>query len=740
MLKQSARSAGLGLPHLSGVLLSICVYAHCAAAPAAPLSAEEIIQTREISQPAVSPDGRYIAFLVEARSVETNSVRLTWYVERLAPRPVKARVVADGGVPIRASYGPLLTVPASWSPDSQWIYFEARRKGQVQVWRASRRGGTVQQITHDCANVKSFVLSPNGRVLYYTAGTPRKEIERAERREYERGVLLTSTIEVYEPVLYNQRNDDGSRTTQRRGKTHTFELLDHGSPRVRVVELGQPAHDATAAERAEYKRLAAADANEVYGLTYGLYSDHGGEHLGVAKGVATVFWRGLMSPLGSVNSQRILYRLSMIRHKLETPCNAPACRQYVGYFSAPYWRPGSDEVVWASQSELGATALDAWNVDKNTIRTIILSNAKLGGTAGVERLVLMGCPLIVSAAICVTSDSEAPPELQEINLDTGTQQVLFDPNRDLRSAIRSQRFEVRRMSWRDGWGKRHVGVLVLPPRWNGHTRLPLIIAGYHCGGFLEGESGRTVSSFVLAEAGFAVLCSDMNFRLGTAGEYPGRTFGPGNDLRDLQIMLDSWESGVEYLSKAKIIDGSRIGAAGLSFGSEAVWYALTHATFVRAATVSGPPWMDPFNYFMYGTAIFDQFADRGMPDPTDPGATRFYTLASGALNVRKIRAPVLVEAPEAEYISGMETYTEMTRFKKPYEVYVFQDEYHNPEQPARILTIQERNRDWFRFWLEGYEIPGASKRRQYERWENLCRLQSSEHDSPRYRCSANEAD
>ena len=711
---------------LSAGILCVWAVMHSLGVAAEEVTVHDLIQTREISNPTVSPDGRYIAFLVEAMNVKANLTRLTWEVERLTPKPGRARAVADGGVPIRESFGPLVSVPAVWSLNSRWIYFTARRYGQVQVWRAARQGGKVQQVTRDSADVKSFALSSDGRRLYYAVAATRKAIRGEERREYEGGVLLTPTLEVYEPVLYNQLNGDRTRTTQRRGTigTDTFELLDKKPYRVRVMRFGEPAHDATAADGAKYRKIAASSESEWYRLTYGRYFEQGREYLAATRGSATVFWRRQGTAGNVPTRQKIMsYRLILKRGGSELQCDSPACREYIGNFGAPQWRPGSDEVVWASQSELGATTLYAWNVNKNTVRTIFSSNAELGGTAGVERFVLMGCPVIASAAICVTSATEAPPELEEVNLDQGSQQVIFDPNRALRRAIESQGLQGKPLRWKDRYGKQHAGVLILPHRWKGDARWPLVLAGYHCRGFLEGSAGRMVSPFVLAEAGFAVLCSDMDFGLAARGGYPRSYFSAGGQLVNLQIMLDSWESGVAALNRLGVIDESRIGVAGLSFGAESVWYALTHSTFISAAVVQDPPWMDPFNYFMYGTAIFNQFADRGMPDPTSPSAAAFYAKASVALNANKITAPILEQDNEAEFISGMETYTELNRLKKPYEVYIFPDEFHEWVQPRHVMMIQKRTTDWYRFWLEGYEDPAFSKRHQYQRWKELCRMQ-----------------
>jgi hypothetical protein len=272
-----------------------------------------------------------------------------------------------------------------------------------------------------------------------------------------------------------------------------------------------------------------------------------------------------------------------------------------------------------------------------------------------------------------------------------------------------------------------VGVLVLPPWWKEGDRLPLVITSYKCLGFLEGGNNRIVSEFILAKSGFAVLCTDLDVRA-VMQPYPEKSIGPGLDLVELQVMVDTWESAVKALGRRDLIDRSRIGVSGLSFSAEAVWYALTHSKLFAAAVVGGPPFMDPFNYFLQGTEGYSEagFRIRAMPDPTTRGANAFYKKASVALNVDRIAAPILEQSIDAEYREGMETYVEMNRLEKPYEAFIFPDEFHQRVQPRHLSVIQERDIDWFRFWLQGHVDPSPSLAGQYRRWERLCLLQRQE--------------
>ena len=53
------------------------------------------------------------------------------------------------------------------------------------------------------------------------------------------------------------------------------------------------------------------------------------------------------------------------------------------------------------------------------------------------------------------------------------------------------------------------------------------------------------------------------------------------------------------------------------------------------------------------------------------------------------------------------------------DIYVFPDEPHIKFQPRHKLTAYERNLDWFRFWLQGYEDPDALKAAQYRSWRRM---------------------
>jgi hypothetical protein len=107
----------------------------------------------------------------------------------------------------------------------------------------------------------------------------------------------------------------------------------------------------------------------------------------------------------------------------------------------------------------------------------------------------------------------------------------------------------------------------------------------------------------------------------------------------------------------------------------------------------------------------------GLGAPEDTPAR--WRLLSPALNVDRIRAPVLMQLPEQEGATVRELYARLTNSPTPAELYLFPHEPHIKVQPRHIYAVNVRNLDWFRFWLQGYEDPDPAKAAQYRRWRVL---------------------
>jgi len=77
-----------------------------------------------------------------------------------------------------------------------------------------------------------------------------------------------------------------------------------------------------------------------------------------------------------------------------------------------------------------------------------------------------------------------------------------------------------------------------------------------------------------------------------------------------------------------------------------------------------------------------------------------------------------MQTPEQEYMFALDYEIPLIR-SHHMDLYVFPDEPHQKFQPRHKLAVYNRNLDWFRFWLQGYEDSAVSKRAQYVRWRAM---------------------
>jgi hypothetical protein len=115
-----------------------------------------------------------------------------------------------------------------------------------------------------------------------------------------------------------------------------------------------------------------------------------------------------------------------------------------------------------------------------------------------------------------------------------------------------------------------------------------------------------------------------------------------------------------------------------------------------------------------------------------------WTDYSVSFNVDKIHAPLLMEemgfgqlfdrrgAPPGNIARTFELFTGLNLLHKPVEYYYYPNEDHQPDHPKARLANLQRNLDWFRFWLQGYERPNPEDADQYVRWRELRREQQED--------------
>lgn len=375
----------------------------------------------------------------------------------------------------------------------------------------------------------------------------------------------------------------------------------------------------------------------------------------------------------------------------EEPCETPDGERLGGHVAI-----GDGRFAVTTQNRHMRQRIFLWDPEAGKLRQIAASAGQLTGGRD-ERT---RCAASTSALFCVAESAETPPHLLRIALADGAQQILDKPN----TLPGQPELLTEAIDWQVG-GSRASGWLVRPKV---PGRLPLFVTYYRCVGYMRGGLGDEWPLRALAASGIATLCIN---RLPHPGTAPEARYALG---------LEVVRAAITELDRKGVIDPSRVGMGGLSFGSEVTLWTAIHSKLLRAASISSVQ-LEPAYYWYNAGAGRDMFRDNLRrywnigPPGSDPARWR---LLSPALNVAKIEAPILMQMPEMEARQSPELIARLTAAHMG-EAHVFPFAAHLKTEPRQKLAVYQRNLDWFRYWLQDYVDPDPEKSGQYARWAKL---------------------
>ncbi len=143
-----------------------------------PVGVDDLFGVREVHDPQISPDARYIAYTVSSTSLkdDKNHTRV-WMIP------------ANGGDAIPLTAEDVSSDHPRWSPDGNFLAFQSSRKdadgndAKTQVYLLNRQGGEAQRLTETIQDVEDFAWSPDGKRLVVVLRDPSpEEVEAASTK------------------------------------------------------------------------------------------------------------------------------------------------------------------------------------------------------------------------------------------------------------------------------------------------------------------------------------------------------------------------------------------------------------------------------------------------------------------------------------------------------------------------------------------------------------------------------
>ena len=110
---------------------------------------DDLLNLKRVGSPAISPDGRSVAYTVRETNWDDNEYETEiWVGSQSGTRQLTS--------------GKKSSLQPAWSPDGKWLAFISDRTGKRQLFRIALGGGEAEELTRADEGVNAFAWAPDG--------------------------------------------------------------------------------------------------------------------------------------------------------------------------------------------------------------------------------------------------------------------------------------------------------------------------------------------------------------------------------------------------------------------------------------------------------------------------------------------------------------------------------------------------------------------------------------------------
>lgn len=667
--------------------MRICVlflgFAASLLAQKAPFTAEAMMKIARISEPQISPDGKNLAFTVDAIDLDKNTKPKQIYVVPVAGGP-SVQLTREG-----------TNSRPRWMPDSKSIAFLSSRGGSTQIWTMTADGGDPKQITSVSTEAADVTVSLDGKWFVFTSGVyPDCPDDACNKTKMEADAKNPVKARIITSLLYRHWRD--WQTHQRK---HILVVPVTGGPAkdltpgqldVPTFSLGGPDDFAISPESTEVAYVSNLDPDRALSTNTDIFTVPIGG--GEAKRL-TVGPGGDVSPLYSPDGKYIAYR-SQLR---------------AGY-EADRWRLAVIERASGRTSILNdgqdrPTESLAWSPDSSKIFYTVEDRGRsniqvIAVTGGSSRGAVSGASHLDDIlftpdgkTMLYTEQSGSKPVEIFRALSGGGAPVPLTHLND--ATLDAYQLTALEEFWVDSPDKTKIHTFVVkPPGFHAGVKYPVIflIHGGPQGAWGEVWSYRW-NPQVFAAAGYVVMMPNPRGSVGYGQKFTDEINSDwgGKPYGDIMAVADH-VAGLPY------VDADRMAAAGGSYGGYMVDWMLGHTQRFRAL-VSHAGVFDLKSMAGETEEVwFPLWEFKGMPwDNPD-----IYEKLSPSTFVKEFKTPTLVMHGELDYRvpvgQGMQLFTALQLQKVPSKMVLFPDEGHWIAKPQNSLLWYKTVLDWVGEW------------------------------------------
>jgi len=680
------------LSFLSLLLILAFAYALFAQTARRPMKLDDMTRFRNVSDPQISPDGQWVAYVVTTTDVkEDKSNSHIWMINM------------DGSGDRQITFSNDSENSPRFSPDGKYLSFTSSRPGKTrgsQVWLMDRSGGEATQLTELKGRLQGHEWSPDSKRLALVVGDPDPESDPAPSPQ------PGATPRVPKPIVidrYRYKQDgQGYLLSGRHTYVYLFDIAtkkldrltkskwDESSPawspdgtRIAFMSnhLDDPDRDpaaqlyvADAKPESAEKQLTATDMRAGRSRPewspdskwiaflagedkkWGAYSmDHlalvatDGSSAPTLLKAAEELDRGIFSPKFSPDGKSIRFLVVDDRSVYPMKANlfgGKAERLLAPPVAISSWNFAGGKAVAMSGGDAKANEVYVW--EGNSLRQLTKQNDAL---------------------------------FAELDL-TVTEEIGFQ-SKD---------------------GTQVNALLTYPVGYVKGTRVPLLLR-IHGGPNSQDQHSFSSERQMFAAQGYAVLAVNYRGSAGRGQKYSRAIFADWGNY-EVQDLL----AGVDHVIKMGVADPDRLGVGGWSYGGILTDYLIATDNRFKAATSGAGT---AFTIAFYGTDQYIIQYDHEIGPPWNPKAWDTYVKVSYPfLHADRIQTPTLFLGGERDFnvpIQGsQQMYQALRSLGIDTQLIIYPNENHGIQRPSYQRDRMERYIAWYEKYVKKSSGPTST--------------------------------
>jgi len=654
--------------YLLSALLAVASLSSVSAAAERPFSVEDALALKNVTDPRVSPDGQWVAYVVATLDLEKDTGRSNLFMASMD----------GGGDPVALTSSDKSNTHPRFSPDGRFLAFLSNRSDKNQIWLLDRRGGEPRELSQLKGGVSDFAWSPDGLALVAVSRDPKPEEEGDKRDEKTAPPLVI---------------------TRRQFKRDGQGYLDDRRTHLHIVDV----------ERGESRQITdgpyddSAPAWSPDGREIAFESNRTDEPDGNSK--TDIF----LVPAGGGEPRRLTSNPGADR----SPAWSSDGR-YIAHVSVT-----KPELIWYATNHLAVIPADGgearvlsatldrnvrsphFSPDGKSIRFLLedsgnqhLASIPVDG-GSVTRLVsgeldIRAYDVSPSGEMALlVSEPQLPPEVFTAELEN-----LSHANETLLQEVRLG--TVENIHFRSQDGTEVEGFVTKPPDFEPGRRYPTIL-WIHGGPVSQYSTRFNAQWHVLAGAGYVVVSANPRGSSGYGEEF-SRAIWADWGKKDFEDVM----AAVDRVVEMGYADPERLGVGGWSYGGILTNYVITQTHRFKAAT-SGA---SETNYLAcYGTDHYQLQWEKELGLPWEN--QELYLKMSPITYVANIDTPTLILGGEKDWNVPLnqseQLYQSLRRRGVDTTLIIYPGQSHGIRTPSYQKDRYERYLAWFDRLLRGGE-------------------------------------